>query len=1413
MRILGIKPKDVALLQQSPLFDDVWYLAEYPDVAHAGISPVEHYLWIGASLRRNPSPAFDSGYYLDQHADVRRDGVNPLVHFLRFGKKEGRTFRSVGEPAAVVSTPILGAPNLVHCPVTGNGLPDLFSLKAATARALLAIIVYAPTRDAVDRLMSICESLATPVDLIVVTPSSVLAPSISSLGKKCAQLIALGIEQRVTFPQVLAHIHYETNFSDYAAIAWLDLSDPWSVSDSDVEALSIISSFNSGTRHHRLYGSAIVPTDVAEAAPAVDLATSFASRLNRSLSHVPPALPSGPLVMFPVLISHQLKAYSIHHKQVAQAATPELVLSMTLAMIAQEAGLEVAASSMVTTDTVSRQRRVRTVAFYLPQFHPVPENDRWWGAGFTEWTNVTKATPVFDNHHQPNLPADLGFYDLRTPETQESQSCLAAKYGVHAFCYYYYWFNGRKMLERPIEQMVERTAPDQPFCVCWANENWSRNWDGQNKFVLLEQEYTLESSRALIHEFIRLMRDPRYLRYKGRPVLVIYRIRVIPNWLEIAKMWRDECEAAGIGKIHLCAVRFGLEPLEGPPAEYGVDQYVLFPPHEASRTDGRNLVKGLKPEFTGEIFEYDAVVDGDLERFSGGYPWPVHRGVMLGWDNTPRRQNDSRIFVGATPARFAFWINNVARQDAEYGDPEEALIFINAWNEWAEGTTLEPNQRFGHGYLEGVRMMLESNEAVEGKVLSATLSSGGPANHRDNDADAVVSYEVHPGRLSRLEGRPTILLCAHVVSDKLFGGERSYLDMLEALERLDVNVVAAMPTDRHPAYTDFVASRAVAVVTLPYRQIRGGRAENTAITEAFCAIIKEFEVDAVYANTTVLLEPLLAARNLGKIAVVHAREIISLDCDLADQLGHRAPAFIRDTFERTDFIVANSVATQDIFFRPGQTFCVPNVVDHAQFDMNNVFGSTINFAIISSNIPKKGVSDFIEVARICADRDLPARFLVIGPKHAHLDRLIRLGLPRNVEIAGYEASPRAAMSKTNVVISLSHFAESFGRTVAEGLAARRPVIAYDWGAVPELIEHGKTGFLAPYRDTLAVADYCERLCRQPDLIRSMGEAGRAAMISSIAPPLFWQRMKTSFEIILGKSLNPRTESRGLTIIVPIYNAFEAVSNCIQSLKRALPEEDSVRMLLIDDGSSDGRIGSLLDEADLTDRFHVIRNPRNLGYTRTINLGIEWAGTDDVVLLNSDTIVTPGWIDGLRAAVSGDRSVGTVTAMSDNAGAFSFPIQGEATPKPDHISHDEFVNYIVAETSGLPVVDVPTGSGFCMYIRRDLFEKIGLFDAELFPRGYGEENDFCMRALAAGFRNVISSSTYVFHVRSASFGPEKETLIKGAVDTVTRKHPEYAAKVKAAFASSQMRALREAVARGVKNAHASVSQGHTNMSIP
>ena len=343
---------------------------------------------------------------------------------------------------------------------------------------------------------------------------------------------------------------------------------------------------------------------------------------------------------------------------------------------------------------------VKLVAFYLPQFHPIPENDRWWGKGFTEWTRVTRARPQFAGHYQPHLPERLGFYDLRLPEARARQAALARGHGIHAFCYYYYWFGTKTLLERPLAEMLADGEPDLPFCLCWANENWTRRWDGAEKGLLIEQRYAPELDAALIADLMPFFRDRRYLRVRGAPVLLVYRPSAIPGPWETVARWRRAAREQGLADLHLvAALTFGLDD----PRPLGFDAAVEFPPHGENLPANACAVDGMARGFGGEIVDYRAVVGRRLALPPP--PFRLYRTAMAGWDNTPRLGRRATIFHGASPAAYEEWLRALVTA-ARLGHPEHRLVFVNAWNEWAEGAHLEPDERFGTGYLEATRRAL-----------------------------------------------------------------------------------------------------------------------------------------------------------------------------------------------------------------------------------------------------------------------------------------------------------------------------------------------------------------------------------------------------------------------------------------------------------------------------------------------------------------------------------------------------------------------------------------------------------------------------------------------------------------------------------------------------------------------------------
>lgn len=355
---------------------------------------------------------------------------------------------------------------------------------------------------------------------------------------------------------------------------------------------------------------------------------------------------------------------------------------------------------------------VRLVAFYLPQFHPIRENDEWWGKGFTEWTNVTKAQPLFPGHHQPHLPAELGFYDLRVREVRREQINLAKSYGIDAFCYYYYWFSGKRLLDTPLEDMLNDPGSDMPFCLCWANENWTRRWNGGEQDVLIEQEYRAEDAQKFIRDITPYIRDPRYLKVDGKPILLIYRPQVIPEILEVVKVWREYCAQAGIGEIHLSAVlTFGNFDYEC----FGFDSGVQFPPHNRQELGVRYVNQQIRfsTPFDGGVMLFHELANAYLSKTDKGRN--IFRGVFPSWDNTARSRHRALIFLNGSPGNYEYWLDQAIKKTQKDYPIHDRLIFINAWNEWAEGCHLEPDRKYDKAFLEATL------RAKQGNTYSSTF--------------------------------------------------------------------------------------------------------------------------------------------------------------------------------------------------------------------------------------------------------------------------------------------------------------------------------------------------------------------------------------------------------------------------------------------------------------------------------------------------------------------------------------------------------------------------------------------------------------------------------------------------------------------------------------------------------------------
>jgi len=354
---------------------------------------------------------------------------------------------------------------------------------------------------------------------------------------------------------------------------------------------------------------------------------------------------------------------------------------------------------------VIKEHNIKLIAFYLPQFHPIPQNDDAWGKGFTEWTNVSKAVPQFYGHHQPKLPDELGFYDLRLIENQKRQIELAKIYGIYGFCYHYYWFDGRRIMDQPIEQFLAHPELDFPFCINWANENWTKKWDGCETDILLAQKHSAEDDFAFIEDVARYMKDNRYIRVDGKPLLMLYRPSLLPDVIKTALRWREWCRKNGIGEIYL-VVTHSFDDIN--PSTIGFDAAVEFAPNNFPLCDVTKAMHSyiINPKYEGKLYDYDSAI-----AVSQNYQIPSYkkfRGICPAWDNEARKPGKGTTLIGSTPEKYGVWLKELCKFTKKNFNASEQFIFVNAWNEWAEGAYLEPDRKYGYAYLEETRNALKN---------------------------------------------------------------------------------------------------------------------------------------------------------------------------------------------------------------------------------------------------------------------------------------------------------------------------------------------------------------------------------------------------------------------------------------------------------------------------------------------------------------------------------------------------------------------------------------------------------------------------------------------------------------------------------------------------------------------------------
>ena len=382
-----------------------------------------------------------------------------------------------------------------------------------------------------------------------------------------------------------------------------------------------------------------------------------------------------------------------------------------------------------------QHKKARVIAFYLPQFHPIPENDKWWGKGFTEWTNVAKAKPLFRGHYQPRIPADLGFYDLRVPEVRDQQAQMARAAGIEGFCYWHYWFShDKKLLERPFQEVLQSGKPDFPFCLGWANHNWTnKSWEAgtrqQKEMTLMEMVYNEDEYRKHFYDVLPAFKDKRYITVDGKPLFYIWSALALPNPAEFIQLWQQLAKENGLEGIYFVGLQFNL--LESEKSlkatftknipNYASHHYaqLLEQGYDAVNSRGyhradlqcRSIFDIIWRSLSIRLFKHFPISKCDQRRIN---KWlyteedrqeNVYPTLMPNWDRTPRSGKKARIYTNSTPEVFGEQIDQVLDLIKDK-KPEHKIVFLMSWNEWAEGNYIEPDMKYGHGYLNVLKNRL-----------------------------------------------------------------------------------------------------------------------------------------------------------------------------------------------------------------------------------------------------------------------------------------------------------------------------------------------------------------------------------------------------------------------------------------------------------------------------------------------------------------------------------------------------------------------------------------------------------------------------------------------------------------------------------------------------------------------------------
>ena len=922
------------------------------------------------------------------------------------------------------------------------------------------------------------------------------------------------------------------------------------------------------------------------------------------------------------------------------------------------------------------QPLARLIAFYLPQFHPIEENDRWWGKGFTEWTNVAQVTPRFGGHHQPQIPGELGFYDLRLAETRIAQADLARAHGIEAFCYWHYWFNGRRILQRPFEEALASGRPDFGFCLAWANENWTRRWDGQENEILLKQTYGgEEDDRAHFASLLTAFRDPRAFRIDGKPVFLIYRPANLPDARRTIELWRELAREAGLPGLYFIAVITCFAAPGPSPTQMGFDSELHF-----------------QPDFSPEMMRSGIVLEGTADRVvQYADVWPLMSRaarnatgretfgcVTPSWDNCARRKREALIIHNSTPGEYGRWLRQEIARVQDRAE-QHRVVFINAWNEWAEGNHLEPDLKWGRAYLEETLRATEGSPSVEetGEIATAAHSDPPPEEESTESLlgraeslrqqskwpEAGAIYQILTGRLpddlSVWRGR---IECARKLRHRVLTN-LLIQDAVRSHPEWAAELKAPGPSEGRPAAVpeDKIKAPQTSAVSLSTsarmkREWNARAAENARyFVRSTTRDQTEEDFDASgreNVNQCVITDlPQIAGQRDPK-----SMAMLEIGCGLGRMTKHFAGLF--------GHVHAIDVSGEMIRQARERLKALSNVsLDETSGDnLSFLADETIDF-----------VFSFIVFQHI------PDRAVVINYiREAH--RVLRPGGVFKFQVQGCTEKRWMEAPKDTwhgVTITEEDITRLRGELGFDLLAKSGQGTQYSWYTLRK-----------PARKAAPLRDSANPPAPPPDA------SAKAECCAAN-----------------GNEAKTTGASPAVSVIIPVLNNIELTRKCLKALRQNTPAE-LCEVIIWDNASTDATQTYFQRQPASNAAVRYFRSEENLGFVGGNNAAAQHALGRCLVFLNNDTEPQAGWLEALLQTIEADPAIAAVGAK------LIYP-NGQLQEAGGIIFRDASGwNYGRTQDPRDPRFNFPREvdycSAACLLVRSDLFRQLGGFDSRYAP---------------------------------------------------------------------------------------------------